>query len=286
MSISSRILFSTTLFFVGLLASFSAAANQDSESSQPLASTLVKPEPIQHLTNQGLEVVRSFPVGKSLVGWVVRFDDKDMLVYTTADGEYLINGLVLDAQGVDLTAEHQKTWLPQPQWEVLADADYLTEPSLKKNSDNERTTASRIYVFFDPNCSFSQLAWLALQPYREAGVQVNWLPVAYLSSDSRRRAAALLDAEDFEALLAKNMLNQGETLEALDGDLQDHHRKQLQANLQLMQSFGINGTPGWIWQDEEGELQTHSGMPRLPRLSDITGLPQQEHSETELMRFR
>src|SRR5690554_3550979 len=57
------------------------------------------PEPVQHLKNKGLDIVRKFPVGASLNGWVVNYEGNDMIVYTTADGEFLINGVLLDAQG-------------------------------------------------------------------------------------------------------------------------------------------------------------------------------------------
>ena len=252
----------------------------------PATLAVEKPEPIRHLENRGLEVIRSFPVGAALVGWVVRFDDQELVVYTTSDGDYLINGVLLDARGVDLTEEHQKAWLPRPQWQDLEAAYTLVETSLHENEAGEHLTRARVYLFFDPNCPFSQLAWLALQPYRQAGLKIHWIPVAYLKPDSRHRAAALLDAEQPEELLALNMQNQGQPEARLDAAIETRHRQQLQANMNLMRSLGINGTPGWVWQDDSGKLQTLSGMPRLPRLPAITGLPGQEHPETELMRFR
>ncbi|MDR9466779.1 thiol:disulfide interchange protein DsbG [Marinospirillum sp.] len=255
-------------------------------ADENLSTAMEYPEPIKHLENQGLEIIRSFPVGQSLVGWVVSFEGKDLVVYTTVDGDYLINGIVLDAQGVDLTEEHQKTWLPRPEWDDLEEAHYLTEPSLYENEEGQLETRTTLYMFFDPNCPFSQLAWLALQPYREAGAQIRWVPVAYLKPDSRHRTAALLDAANPEELLALNMNNFGQPSPELDVPLETHHREQMQANMDLMQSLGINGTPGWVWMNEDEELTTHSGMPRLPRLSEITGLPEQEHPETELMRYR
>lgn len=279
----------------GLAFSALVGASQPAEETQDITAGLADeamttaletPEPIKNLENQGLEVVRSFPVGQSLMGWVVTFDGKDLIVYTTVDGEYLINGIVMDAQGVDLTEEHQRSWLPRPEWHDLETAYYLTEPSLKSSSDGQLETSTYLYVFFDPNCPFSQLAWLALQPYREAGAEIRWIPVAYLKPDSRNRAAALLDAEQPDELLALNMENFGQPNEALDVAIESRHREQLQANMDLMQGMGINGTPGWVWATDEEEVESLSGMPRLPRLAEITGLPRQEHPETELMRYR
>lgn len=280
--ISLLVLLSLLLLATPLLAATTA---KEEQASTLLTPAMEKPEAIQHLENQGLDVLRRFPVGDSLVGWVVSFGGQDLVVYTTLDGDYLINGVILDAQGVDLTEEHQKTWLPRPQWQDLEAAYTLVEPRLQQAA-SEQAASAEIYLFFDPNCPFSQLAWLALQPYREAGLTLHWIPVAYLKPDSRHRAAALLDAEQPEELLALNMQNQGQPEARLDAAIETHHREQLQANMKLMQALGINGTPGWVWLNAQQELQTLSGMPRLPRLAEITGLPRQEHPETELMRFR
>lgn len=279
---------------ITLLSSFSLQANTQQSASQLPATdqSIVQtepmqlPEPIQHLQNQGLNIVREFPVGASLKGWVVNFEGRDLVVYTTLDGEFLLNGVLLDAQGKDLTQEHQNTWLPKPGWDDLLTSHYIAETSLQ--DPNIPPTSSVIYLFFDPNCPFCHLAWLALQPYRLQGLEVRWIPVAYIKPDSRNRAAALLSAvpEQQPILLQKNMEAFGQPLPELDKAPDNITREQLQANMDLMQSLGINGTPGWVWLDGEGEMQTHAGMLRLPRLPEITGLPAQEHPEPALMRFR
>src|SRR5690554_3058667 len=108
-----------SLFFsaltLSLLLSFTSQAwSQDDQLTEPSAL----PEPIQHLKNKGLDIVRKFPVDASLTGWVVNYEGSDMIVYTTNNGEFLINGVLLDAQGNDLTENHQKNWIPRPSWEI------------------------------------------------------------------------------------------------------------------------------------------------------------------------
>lgn len=254
-------------------------------SNHALAQVKPLPEPIQHLKNKGLSIVRQFDVGTTLEGWVVSFEGNDMIVYTTADGEFLINGVLLDVQGNDLTEEHQKSWLPKPGWNDLATSHFLTEKNLLADSASAKST---IYMFFDTNCPFCHLSWLALQPYRAAGLEIRWIPVAYLKPDSRDKAAALLSAHPNQQaeLLEKSMQDFGQSKVDLSKAASDKDKTQLQANMSLMQAFGINGTPGWVWLGEAGELQTHSGMLRLPKLPSITGLPAQKHTEPALMRFR
>ncbi|SFX38035.1 thiol:disulfide interchange protein DsbG [Marinospirillum alkaliphilum] len=278
----------TGLLMAGLTGNGQAFAQQAATQPGQQSSLLDLPEPIQHLQNQGLDILREFPVGASLRGWVVSFEGRDLIVYTTTDGEFLINGVLLNAQGQDLTEAHQKEWLPRPDWNDLASASYLTESSSRITDSGDRITENTLYVFFDANCPFCQLAWMALQPYRAAGLEVRWIPVAYLKPDSRNRAAALLSAPPSRQplLLERNMKEFGQPLPELDKTPDNLEREQLQANMDLMQSLGINGTPGWVWQDADGKLHTHAGMLRLPRLPDVTGLPAQQHPEPALMRFR
>ncbi|NLW04794.1 MAG: thiol:disulfide interchange protein DsbG [Pseudomonadaceae bacterium] len=273
-----------SLLMLSLLFSFSGSTLAQATPAATLPSKL--PEPIQHLKNKGLDIVREFPVGASISGWVVSLEGNDTIVYTTADGEFLISGVLLDAQGNDLTEEHQKNWLPKPSWNDLASSHFITEKNLADGKDTP--PKSTIYMFFDANCPFCHLSWLALQPYRQAGLEVRWIPVAYLKPDSRDKAAALLSAPKNQqaALLEKSMQTFGQPTGNLNKIPNDKEKMQLQNNMSLMQAFGLNGTPGWVWLNEAGEMQTHSGMLRLPKLPSVTGLPAQKHTEPTLMRFR
>lgn len=62
-----------------------------------------------------------------------------------------------------------------------------------------------IQVFFDPDCPFCRALWQDLRPYVAQGLQVRWIPVAFLHVDSPGRVAALLAANDPVAALAYNM---------------------------------------------------------------------------------
>ena len=273
-------LFKPSLVALGLLLSFS--------STHLVAAAVPNklPAPIQHLKNKGLDIVREFPVGASISGWVVSLEGSDTLVYTTTDGEFLISGVLLDAQGNDLTQEHQKKWLPKPSWNDLAGSHFVTEKNLADSKDTP--PKSTIYMFFDANCPFCHLSWLALQPYRQAGLEIRWIPVAYLKPDSRDKAAAILSAPKNQqaALFEKSMQAFGQPTASLNKIPNDKDKAQLEKNMALMQAFGLNGTPGWIWLNQAGEVETHSGMLRLPKLPSVTGLTEQQHTEPTLMRYR
>jgi len=53
-----------------------------------------------------------------------------------------------------------------------------------------------------------------------------------------------------------------------------------------MDRFGVSGTPGLVWKDGKGRVQVKTGMPRLPQLPAITGLPAQKNDDPELRDFR
>ncbi len=53
-----------------------------------------------------------------------------------------------------------------------------------------------------------------------------------------------------------------------------------------MDRFGLSGTPGLVWKDAAGKVQTSLGMPRLSKLPAITGLPAQKIDDPELAEFR
>lgn len=266
-------IFIVSFFLTFVVSTSTALANPNHQLPEEL------PEAIEHLQNKGLEILSNFKLGTSLEGWLVSFDGREQIIYTTADGDYLINGVVLDAQGNDLTHQHQKQWLSRLEFADLATSNFI--------ANKPEQPKKHIYVFFDANCPFCQLAWLALQPYVEAGLEVRWLPVAYLQPSSKTKAASLLNMPPAEQnqLLAKLMQPQDHPDLTLN-DYTENNLSQLEANAQLMQSLGLNATPAWVWQNDQGELESFTGMLRLPRIAEITGLPKQKHPEPSLMRFR
>ncbi len=64
-------------------------------------------------------------------------------------------------------------------------------------------TGKRMLVYFDPNCPVCARQWRILQPYLGA-VRIRWIPIAYMSESSKRRAAAILAAPDPVRALAQN----------------------------------------------------------------------------------
>jgi thiol:disulfide interchange protein DsbG len=161
----------------------------------------------------------------------------------------------------------------------------------KTDAVTEGATAPKriLYVFFDANCWYCHLTWKALQAYAKAGLQVRWVPVAYQKESSTGRAAAIMQARDRAAAMREN--ETGYRAKSYDGGIAPVKASkaleaQLEANFELMDRFGVSGTPGLVWKDEKGRVQVKIGMPRLSQLPAITGLPAQKIDDPELAEFR
>lgn len=230
----------------------------------------------------GMKVVNKFKAGGGLQGWVLQQGGQNSVVYTTADGKHLIAGALIDEAGQNLTAQYAEKYIPKPEYEKLM-------PQLEKSAyvtvgAKGNAAKSVIYAFYDPNCTYCHLAYKALKHYEAAGLQVRWVPVAFLSPTSSTKAAAIMEAANPEAAMHENETapNGIKPVERVS----DAVAKKLEANAKLMTSFGFTGTPGIVYKDKNGKVMTKNGMPRLSDLPIITGLPEQKIDDAELARFR
>ncbi len=229
------------------------------------------PKPIQSLIEDGLKIEKSFPAASGLTGWVVSQNNRYFVVYTTADKKTLIAGNLIGEDGRDLSAVDAEKYVPAPDhtaaYQALASASTIKEGEGRKD-------AGPIYVFFDPNCPYCHKLWLALQPYERAGLQVHWVPVAYLGPTSQPKAARMLASADRTAAFREHMQHFGQdrTVPA-DAKASNDTAQALERNLALMHQFGMQGTPGLVWRGDDGKVRTLVGLPPASALPRITGLP-------------
>lgn len=230
----------------------------------------------------GMTLETSFPAPGGMTGWLLTQGvDTPVIVYTTADGSVALAGNMLDSTGKNLTREHLDKYTPKPDysklWSELEKSTWVAEGA------TGGAVKSTIYVFEDANCSFCHLAWKALRHYQKAGLQVRWIPVAFLSATSFDKAAQVLSAPNPSAEFTQRQERHGSpaTVTATPA-----MRDKVNANNRLMQQWGFKGTPAIIYKDASGKVMTSGGMPSLSQLPRITGLPEQRVSEPELQRFR
>ncbi len=251
-------------------------------SGSALSDPAEYPAAMSPVIQSGGKVLNTFDAGGGMTGWAVAAKGKEHILYTSEDGSRLLVGVLMNADGKNLTAEHRDLHIPAPdyqsKWSELQDAAWIADgPS---ESDNF------LYVFLEPNCSYCHLVWKALQPYMTAGLQVRWVPVAFLSDNSMGKAAALLEAEDPTAAVnAHEQRFQNGGIDGLTAPAPQTLAK-LDANSVLMQSLGIRGTPAIVHRDGQGKVRVSRGMPKLTDLATMAKLPFIPTTDPTLMRFK
>jgi thiol:disulfide interchange protein DsbG len=256
------------------------AATPAPTKDQPL------PLALANVVKAGLKIEKSFPAVSGLTGYVLNRDGEYSIVYATPDKKTLINGMLINAEGKNLSPDYADQYIPKPDLDGLwASAE---KAPVVITGAKGAAVKSVVYAFLDPNCSFCHWAWKAFQPYQAVGLQVRWIPVAFLNATSAQKAAAMMQAEDPTAVLDKHETNYNKGGIDIQGVVvSDATRAKLDANSKLMREFGFNGTPALIYKDPKtGKVLSKNGMPRLSELPGITNLPEQPNTDDELKRFQ
>jgi len=236
----------------------------------------------------GVQVVREFDAPAGLRGYVVQAHGQHSIAYATADGEHVLFGTLLNAQGENLTSQEAEHYVPKPDlnaaWDKLKHSTWIAE-----GAKHPKTV---IYEFTDPNCPFCHLFWLANTHYFDAGLQVRHILVSFLSPTSKLKAAAILDAPDPAAAYRRNEAHYKRGVaESRAGGVAPEKSanpatlKKIQANTELMDALGISGTPGVFYKDNKGQVHRIVGLPKLSKLPQIYNLPPQKLTDAELQPY-
>lgn len=244
------------------------------------------PPVMTKLTQAGVKVLKEFPAIGHLNGWVVLHQNQPAIAYTTADGQAMLFGPLLATSGENMTAVYMAKYAPKPNMDKLMG-------TLKKEATvivlGDKNSKHVIYTFEDPNCIFCHLTDIELKPYIKAGLQVRLIPVGFLKKSSAGKAAAILQASNPAKAWEADEADFNESQEEGGAVPIAHPKastvKALEINLQLMQKFGFNGTPGILYQDGK-HWTAMNGMPKIAQLPSMTGLPAQKETDPQLARFQ
>ncbi|TAN13759.1 MAG: disulfide isomerase [Burkholderiaceae bacterium] len=161
-------------------------------------------------------------------------------------------------------------------------------PFIREGADDAHAKAT-IYAFFDPNCIFCHLAWKLSQPYLKEGLQVRWIPIAFVMPDSAAKAAWLITSPD-----PATALNAGESGwkqgvadgggAFLKGPVTDEVKARLKANETLFTKLGLDATPSFVYKDALGEVKTLPGLSNQHMFTTMTGLPFIPTTDPDLAR--
>ncbi len=200
--------------------------------------------------------------------------------YLSPDGQVAIRGIAQDASGKNLTrdqvarvpgaiptavlsGEPRSSFIaPQGVGPVVAhvpSTSPLEAVQATTYGTQGRDDAPRLWVFADPQCSFSRRAMQQLQPSIASGrLQVAVIPVSLLDHEdqglSTARAEAMLGLprEQMVAAWAGNQLA---------GPVEAGAVASLQANMMAADRIGLVGTPTFIWRKADGSEGRADGIP-------------------------
>lgn len=236
------------------------------EAAEPTRSD--PPAIISNLEKQGLEILGEFAAPGGLRGFAAAAGTHPVAVYLTPDGKHVVVGTLIDAEGKDVSS-------PVLQRMVVEPMSKRTWAQLERTSwvaDGKAEAPRVVYAFMDPNCPYCNRFWKAARRWVQAGkVQLRHILVGVIREDSANKAAAIMTAASpTEAFtLNEQRYDQGgiQGLTTIPPDV----RTQLDANERLMIELGFQGTPGIVFRDETGMIQTRSGMPAPEEMEVVLG---------------
>lgn len=215
---------------------------------------------VHYLESKGLTVDARFSVPGGLHGYAASTPiGKHVVFYTTADGKLALFGILLDSHGHNLTKAYEHNYVQTPENQHL----YGKLAKLHWIEAGAKHPRRIVYAFVDPNCPYCWHFWKAAQKAYSQGVQVRYIVVGILGDSSVKKAATILDAKNPRTALQQNergFKNHSGAAKPMD-KVPDKIRSELADHARLMQEFGIDGTPGLIWKDSSGKVQTSDGLP-------------------------
>ncbi len=231
------------------------------------------PPAIRSLESKGMRIIESFDAPNGLQGYIAEHQGRGVALYLLPDGQHILSGHLLDADGTDLSLEPLERLyyapLHQQLWQDMADSAWI--------ADGSGTAPRIVYVFTDPNCPYCTLFWEDTRPWVERGkVQVRHIMIGIIRPDSIPKAAALLGADDPAAALhahesdrKKSMLLLPDAL--LRQEIPEGILKKLDGNHALMKKMNLSSSPVIFYLDGDGRLQRYQGAPAPDDLLAIMG---------------
>lgn len=255
---------------LGCAASAFAAANSSSTVPQAAAKSIDIPAPLRLAVATGLKIVTSFPAKDGLTGWVLsRGPGQSMVVYAPPGGDVVVAGNMLDAQGHNLSEEYLQKYAPKPDYSKYW-SDIQKAKGFYSGPAPSPSAKGALYVFEDPNCPYCHLIWQNLKPLEAKGLTVHWIPVAFEAPDSANKAAAILSSRNPSEVNDKWQEQFRQPDPALTNfKVSPEMDASLKANLKLMASLGMNGTPAIVWRDASGKIHSQDGLLSLEQLQSI-----------------
>ncbi len=269
------------------MASFATVTTRSLRRCQPLLAAAVAvatlgvsslamaqssyPPAVQLLIDRGVSIADSFEAPGGLTGYAGDMQGQPVAFYLTPDGDHIIVGPMLNANGDNLTEPKIQELVQGPlnekAWTQMDDSAWVR--------DGNADAPVIVYTFTDPNCPYCHRFRQAAEPWIDAGkVQLRHVMVGILRQDSLPKAATILGADDPQAALRENQQNYGDGGIEVDRKRVSANSKRITANNRLMSELGLSATPSTYYKDENGQIQMQQGLPRPEDMPAMMGSAQ------------
>jgi thiol:disulfide interchange protein DsbG len=195
--------------------------------------------------------------------------------YASPDNQRVIPGVMWDAAGKDLTRD-QVASIPGtiPTVTIRADAapgsaaatnqvagraDLIAVAQSTTHGSIGNAAAPELWMFMDPQCSFSVRAMQELTPFIASGkVRLNVIPLSIL--DGEDNGMSTRSALNLISMPADQLVSAWETGNTTGNPAADATSK-LQMNMAAAAAIHLQGTPTLIWRRADGSAGRLDGVP-------------------------
>jgi thiol:disulfide interchange protein DsbG len=233
---------------------------------------------VEQLRSMGAADVTELPSQHGLRGYFLHNGAHYQMFYASPDSERVIPGVMWDVVGKNLTQD-QIASIPGtvPTVTIGGDTPWgangtsaasipkLSGPALLAVAQGTahgsigNASAPQLWMFIDPQCSFSVRAMQQLEPSIAAGrVRLNVIPLSFLDAEddglSTRNALSLV-SEPSDHMVIAWKTGRGTGAASPDAGAR------LNANMKAAASIQLQGTPTFVWQKTDGTVGRLDGVP-------------------------
>ncbi len=202
---------------------------------------IIDKTPVNEVEGFTAVMVQDNDQGEFHVYWV---DDEHQTIFT---------GDMVTAKGQNLTNFYQNKMIP-------SQADTFNQVFEKGlvlgNTKATVDTDNALYLFYEPFCGYCHKLHKKLKPLIDNGLNVQYIPVAFLRPNSMDAIAAIVKEDDPSKAFYMSDARILDHTEKVDKKLKD----QVQFNGFVMRAMGIGGTPGIVYKNSDGKVVVARGL--------------------------
>ena len=173
--------------------------------------------------------VKSIAISETPIEGILMAQVQGDIVYVTSDGQYLIQGRVINMDTREDLTEVAKAELRR---EVIASVD-----TSKQITFAPEDPAHELMVFTDIDCGYCRKLHAQIEEYNANGIAIHYMafPRAGIGSRSYEKAVSVWCADDQQAAMTLAKAGSDPDPEQCDNPIAEQY--------QLGQSLGVTGTP-------------------------------------------